>query len=161
MALRKSPEERQAKAAERDEARKRQTELRAEQKAEQQRAAQQAAFDASPPGQARRARQSGQRYFQFSMAIENVDRTWLAKFTHEMNTRVLDTSDAVGATLTAIEDEGWELINSGFAFREMAQASRDKMLASGQQIATIGTMLGFYLFRVTERPPSPGGEPPA
>jgi len=92
-------------------------------KAEERRRAE---FNASPPGQARLARQSGQRYFQVVMPLEDVDRTWLAKFSHEMDTRVRDPSDAVGVTLTAIEDEGWELVNSGFTFRETAQASRDK-----------------------------------
>jgi len=150
MALRSSPEERQAKAAAKEAERGRQDELRAAEQAEQQRAAEQAAFDASPPGQARAAKQNGQRYFQIAIPLEDVDRTWMAKFSHEMTTRVLDTSDAVGITLTAIEDEGWELISSGFTFRETAQASRDKFLASGQQIATIGQTLGFYLFRAAE-----------
>lgn len=147
MSLLGTPEERQAKAARKEADRALQAEQRAAGQVQQQQQAQQAAFNASPPGQARLAKQSGQRYFQFCMALDNVDRTWMAKFTHEMDTRVLDTSDAVGVTLTAIEDEGWELINSGFTFRETAQASRDKMLASGQQIATIGQSLGFYLFR--------------
>jgi hypothetical protein len=150
MALRSSPEDREAKAAAREQERTRQAEVRAAAQVEQRRQEDRAAFDASPPGLARIARQSGQRYFQFAMALEDVDRTWIAKFSHEMTTRVLDTSDVVGATLTAIEDEGWELINSGFTFRETAQASRDKFLASGQQIATIGQTLGFYLFRAAD-----------
>jgi hypothetical protein len=150
MALRSSPEERQAKAAAREAERERQAELLAAAQVEGRHAAEQAAFNASPPGQARAAKQNGQRYFQIAIPLEDVDRTWMSKFSHEMTTRVSDTSDAVGITLTAIEEEGWELVNAGFTFRETAQASRDKFLASGQQIATIGQTLGFYLFRASD-----------
>jgi hypothetical protein len=161
VALRSSPEERQAKAAAREEERARQAEVRAAAQVDQQREAESAAFNASPPGKARAARQAGQRYFQFSMPLEDVDRTWMAKFSHEMDTRVTDTSDAVGVTLTVIEKEGWELIHSGFTFRETAQASRDKLLASGQQIATIGQTIGFYLFRATDGAASPDTAAPS
>jgi hypothetical protein len=113
-------------------------------------AAEEAAFNASPPGQARIAKQSGQRFFQIVMPIENVDRTWTAKLSHEMHTRVKDTSDVVGAILTAVEDEGWELIQAGYVFRETGGASRDKFLASGQQIAVLGDTLGVYLFKTRD-----------
>jgi hypothetical protein len=148
--MRGNPDERRAK-------RERKAQERAELEAARQfdaarraEAQARAAFDASPPGRARLAKQSGQRFFQIVLPIEDVDRTWMAKFAHEMDTRVLDTSDAVGVTLTAIEDEGWELVTAGFTFRETAQASRDKFLASGQQIATIGQTLGVYLFKAVE-----------
>jgi hypothetical protein len=110
-------------------------------------AAEKAAFDASPPGQARIAKQAGQRFFQVLIPIENVDRTILAKLSHEMDTRVKDTSDVVGALLTAIEDEGWEFVEAGWVFRQTGSASRDKFLASGQKIAVMGDTLGVYLFR--------------
>ena len=110
-------------------------------------AAERAAFDASPPGQARLAKQAGQRFFQVVLPIENVDRDWFSKLAHEMNTRVKDTSDVVGALLTAIEDEGWELIQAGYVFRETGGATRDKFLASGQQVAVVGDTLGIYLFK--------------
>lgn len=112
-------------------------------------AAEEAAFNASPPGQARVAKESGQRFFQIVLPIENLDRTWIAKFAHEMDTRVKDTSDVVGAVLTAVEDEGWELIQAGYVFRETGGASRDKFLASGQQIAVMGDTLGVYLFKAS------------
>jgi hypothetical protein len=120
-----------------------------EREQEQERlAAEKAAFDASPPGQARLAKEAGQRFFQTIIPIENVDRTAMAKFSHEMRTRVKDTSDVVGALLTAVEDEGWELITAGYVFRQTGGASRDKFLASGQQIAVMGDTLGVYLFKL-------------
>lgn len=139
MALRKSAEEKAAQEAEN--ARERERNALAQQ---------QAAFNASPPGQARLAKQAGQRFFQLILSIENVDRTWLAKFTHEMTTRVRDTGDIVGASLTAVADEGWELVTAGYVFRQTGGASRDKFLASGQQIAVIGDTLGLYLFKATD-----------
>lgn len=107
-------------------------------------------FAKSPPGKARRARTAGQRYFQVELDIENVDRTGLAKLGHEMTTAVRSTSDGVGAMLTAIEDEGWELVTAGFTFRPTHAASRDKALVSGQQIAISGQTVGVYLFRLRE-----------
>lgn len=147
MALRSSPEERQAKAAQKETERQRQAELRAAQQVEAQRQHELQVWAGSPPGLAQQARQAGQRFFQLILPLEDVDRTWMAKFSHEMDTRVQDLSDAVGVTLTAVEAQGWELVTAGFIFRETAQASRDKFLASGQQIATIGQTLGIYLFK--------------
>lgn len=104
-------------------------------------------FRQTPLGRARTARESGQRFFQVLLPVENVDRTWFAKMTHEMDTRVQDTGDLVGALLTSIEGEGWELVEAGFTFRQTGQASRDKFMASGQQIAVMGETVGVYLFK--------------
>jgi hypothetical protein len=147
MALRKTAEEKEAAREVRERQQAAAHEARQREQEQRRVAAEEAAFDASPPGQARIAKQAGQRFFQLVMPIENVDRTVLAKISHEMNTRVKDTSDAVGAVLTAVEDEGWELFEAGFVFRETGGASRDKFLASGQQIAVIGDTLGIYLFK--------------
>ena len=115
--------------------------------AAQRDAAVEAAFLGTPQGRARTARENGQRFFQILLPIENVDRTWLAKFSHEMHTRVRDSDDLIGEILTAIEDEGWQLVEAGFAFRQTGQASRDKLLASGQQVAVMGDTVGVYLFK--------------
>lgn len=148
MPLRRTAEEKSARQEEkqREQATK---QAQKDQEQEQRRlAAEKTAFDASPPGQARLAKEAGHRFFQTVIPIENVDRTALAKFSHEMQTRVKDTSDVVGALLTAIEEEGWELIEAGYVFRQTGGASRDKFLASGQQIAVMGDTLGVYLFKV-------------
>jgi hypothetical protein len=147
MPLRRTAEEKETRKEEK-EREKAEKHVQKEREAEERlRAAEKAAFDASPPGQARLAKKAGQRFFQTVIPIENVDRTLLAKFSHEMQTRVKDTSDVVGALLTAIEAEGWELFQAGYVFRETGGASRDKFLASGQQIAVMGDTLGIYLFR--------------
>ncbi len=137
----------EAQRAARAEERSKQMAAKAEQRAAQEAAAAEAAFLGTPQGQARTARQNGQRFFQVLLPVENVDRTWLAKFSHEMHTRVRDSGDLVGQILSSIEDEGWELIEAGFTFRHTGQASRDKFLASGQQIAVMGDTVGVYLFR--------------
>ncbi len=64
-----------------------------------------------------------------------------------MKTRVKDTGEVVGTLLTAVEDEGWDLFQAGFVFRQTGSASRDKFLVSGQQIAVTGDTLGIYLFK--------------
>lgn len=93
----------------------------------------------------------GQRFFQLTMPVEHVDRSPTAQMTHEMHAssvQVTALDDAVGRVLTAVEDVGWELISSGYTFRPHAAVSRDKLLASGQQIAVIGQTVGIYLFRL-------------
>ena len=155
MAVRSTVEERQtdeARKAEERAAREQQriahAAIQSASEARQRDEQERAAFNASPPEQARQARRAGLRFFQWTMPIEDVDRTWTAKFTHEMTTRVHSVGDAVGATLTAIEDEGWELAHAGFLFRETAQASPDEVLAGEEQSATIGQTVGVYLFTV-------------
>jgi hypothetical protein len=56
------------------------------------------------------------------------------------------TADPV-AILNSVCHEGWELVNGSFVFVEEGQQSRDKFLASGQNVAIKGTTVGYYLFR--------------
>jgi hypothetical protein len=42
---------------------------------------------------------------------------------------------------------GWELVNGSFVFVEEGQQSRDKLASSGQNIATKGQTVGYYVFR--------------
>lgn len=49
-----------------------------------------------------------------------------------------------------IEEQGWELIHAGYVFQETGSESRDKFLASGQQVAVSGHVLGIYLFRAVK-----------
>jgi hypothetical protein len=46
--------------------------------------------------------------------------------------------------------EGWELVNGSFVFLELGSESRDKFLASGQQVAVKGTVEGYYLVKRCE-----------
>ncbi|MDD9806574.1 MAG: hypothetical protein OXU44_06485 [Gammaproteobacteria bacterium] len=49
--------------------------------------------------------------------------------------------------LEAIEHIGWKLINSGWIYRMTHSQSRDKFMASGQDEAFGGEIVGIYLFR--------------
>lgn len=53
-------------------------------------------------------------------------------------------------TLAVVEQIGWRLEHVGYAYRETYSESRDKFLASGQQIATAGEIVAVYLFRRVE-----------
>lgn len=53
------------------------------------------------------------------------------------------------STLDAIERQGWKLEHAGYVFRVTGSESRDKFLASGQQEAVSGEIIGIYLFRAS------------
>ena len=73
-----------------------------------------AEFNASPVGRARQAFENGQKYFQTTFDLEQVGRNMWNVLTHSMDTRVTQSREPVGALLTAIENEDWQLIQSGF-----------------------------------------------
>jgi len=52
--------------------------------------------------------------------------------------------------LNSVCNEGWELVNGSFVFVEEGQQSRDKFASSGQNVATKGSTVGYYLFRRCE-----------
>ena len=54
------------------------------------------------------------------------------------------------AILNAIAGEGWELITGSFVFVVQGEESRDKFMASGQNVAIKGVTKGYYLFRRCE-----------
>ncbi len=55
-----------------------------------------------------------------------------------------------GDVLAQVEDVGWRLEHVGYVYVETGQVSRDKLLSSGQQVATLGKTVGHFLFRRTE-----------
>jgi hypothetical protein len=116
-----------------------------------QRAAEQsrAEFDKSPRGQARAAKLAGDRYFQFELVLEQNARLW--GMTGSIGT-TQKRHGGFGALLTEIEAEGWALVQAGWLFRQTGAISRDKLLSSGQQVATEGKTVGVYLFTVTDTP---------
>ncbi len=109
-------------------------------------------FLASPAGQARIAKEAGQRYYQIEMPVLETTRTITSLLFGDVETRDR-RGTGQGALLTVIEDEGWELVQSGFVFHETGQISRDKFLSSGQAIRTTGHTFGVYLFRATDARP--------
>lgn len=84
------------------------------------------AFFASPAGQARLAFERGDRIFQYSIDAAK-------------------TTDPV-TTLNFVCNEGWELVNGSFVFVEAGQHK----VGGGQNVATKGTTVAYYLFRRAE-----------
>ncbi len=59
------------------------------------------------------------------------------------STRTQDYSNVI----QSIEEEGWRLEHVGYVYRITGSQSRDKFIASGQQEAVSGEIVGIYLFR--------------
>ncbi|WP_141723014.1 hypothetical protein [Micromonospora matsumotoense] len=142
MFQRKSPEQ-VAEEAARKERQQREAEAR---RREEQRARTRQAFYASPQGQARLAFQRGDYVFQYSIDVMSQEAIIVPMVG---STTLKKTSDPV-AILNAVCREGWELVNGSFVFVEEGQQSRDKFAASGQNIATKGRTVAYYLFKRCE-----------
>ena len=106
------------------------------------------AFDASPAGEARAAFESGAHVFQYEASVKSM-RAVVRPI--GLGSSAIGKMSQVGrgpvATLNAVCDEGWELINGSFVFVETGQQSRSKAMSSGQQVAVSGTVVGYYLFK--------------
>lgn len=137
MALlqRKSDEERAAEDAE-----------KASRLAAEQAEAERVAFLASPVGRARTAFEAGDAVFQYSIDVMNQKAIIAAMVGAATKQSSVDPS----AVLNAVCREGWDLVNGSFVFVEQGQESRDKFMASGQNVAIKGTTVGYYLFRRRE-----------
>lgn len=139
MALRKTPEEKAARQSAKEEA----AQQRAEEQQRQQIEREKQAFFASPAGQARLGYQQGDHVFQYAIDVMRQQAIVVAMV--GTNTKK-STSNPVDV-LNSVCHEGWELVNGSFVFVEEGQQSRDKFLASGQNVATKGSIVGYYLFR--------------
>jgi hypothetical protein len=104
------------------------------------------AFLASPAGQARQAFERGDRVFQYSIDVLNQQAIIIAMIGGRTTKRATDPTDV----LNSVCHEGWDLVNGDFVFVQEGQESRDKFLASGQNVAIKGTVLGYYLFKRCE-----------
>jgi hypothetical protein len=105
-------------------------------------------FYRSPAGQARAAYERGDQVFQYEFDVQNVQATVVPMVTAAAKRmRSTDPSEI----LSAVCDEGWELVNGSFVFVQTGSESRDKFLASGQQVAVRGTTVGYYLFKRNEQ----------
>ena len=60
-----------------------------------------------------------------------------------------DSSDAKDYSneIQSVEGEGWRLEHANYIYRITGSVSRDKFLASGQQEAVSGEIIGIYIFR--------------
>ena len=121
------------------------------QKAERKRSQARMAFE-----RARAAYERGRKVFQY---IEVLTETtgdvipMVGAYTSDEH-GPLGWQSALGADAKAtepaieqIERAGWRLEDAGYVFQQTGSVSRDKLLASGQQAAVSGRVLGVYTFR--------------
>jgi hypothetical protein len=104
------------------------------------------AFFATPAGRARLAFESGDELLQFSIDVMNQKAIVVAMVGANTSKKTIDPS----AVLNSVSNEGWELVTGSFVFVEEGQESRDKFASSGQNVATKGATVGYYLFRRSE-----------
>lgn len=101
------------------------------------------AFAASPVGKARAAFERGDQVFQYSIDVMNQQAIVVIM----MGSATAKSTSDPSEVLNAVSREGWELVNGSFVFVEEGQQSRDKFMASGQNVAVKGTTFGYYLFK--------------
>lgn len=108
-------------------------------------------FYASPAGQARVAFEAGSHVFQYETDLKStkavVKAIGLGSSAMGKETFGSRLSHGPVDILNSVCAEGWDLVNGSFVFVETGQSSRDKFLASGQQVAVSGTVFGYYLFK--------------
>lgn len=113
------------------------------------------AFFRSPAGRARDAFEEGDHVFQYAIDVMSQQAIIVAMMG---STTRQKTNDPV-VILNSVCREGWELVNGSFVFVEEGQQSRDKFMASGQNVATKGTTMGYYLFKRCEANRQEAGNP--
>ena len=101
----------------------------------------------SPAGRARKAFQNDDQVFQYELDVRKTQAIVVPMLNAYSSTST--TADPT-AILNSVCHEGWELLNGSFVFLEKGSESRDKFLASGQQVAVRGTIIGYYLFKRCE-----------
>jgi hypothetical protein len=119
---------------------------KAAEKAERERQQAEQAWWASPTGQARAARENGQKVFQISVPLHQTERSVWGTLSGDPAAKRQKTSDPIGP-IEQIEAQGWTLAHAGYVFRETGSVSRDKLLSSGQTAQVTGEVVGIYLFR--------------
>jgi hypothetical protein len=146
MLKRQTDEEKQAKRVEKERRHKEEVEqaARAAQEARLEREREE--FLASPAGQARIAFERGDRVFQFEIDVKDTKAVVIPMMTAMTTSKTADPVEI----LNSVCHEGWELVNGSFVFHELGSESRDKFLASGQNVAVKGTVIGYYLFNRSE-----------
>lgn len=132
---RKNPEKEAARAVERGERAKRQTQ-------EQERKDREA-FLRTPVGLAQIAFARGDHVFQYAHNVMSQEAIIVAM----VGSTTRATSADPSVILNAVCREGWEIVSGSFVFVEQGQQSRDKFMSSGQNVAIQGATVGYYLFR--------------
>jgi predicted phage gp36 major capsid-like protein len=142
MAMRKTPEEKAAQQAAKAKKQEEAAIERERQRVEQQRQA----FYRTPAGLARMAYDEGDHIFQCAFNVMSQQAIIVAMVGSRTTKKTSDPT----AILNSVCREGWELLNGSFVFIQEGQQSRDKFMSSGQNIATKGSTMGYYLFRRCE-----------
>jgi hypothetical protein len=140
-------EERASKAAAKDQQRQAAQSLAAAQREADNLQRLRKAFLASPPGQARAGFERGDQVFQYAIDVMSQQAIIIAMIGGTTSKKTTDPTEV----LNSVCNEGWELVNGSFVFVEQGQESRDKFLASGQNVAIKGTTVGYYLFKRCEQ----------
>jgi hypothetical protein len=104
-------------------------------------------FFRSPAGQARLAYETGAHVFQYSFDVHKTEAVVIAMV--GAYARPKSTTDP-SAILNSVCNEGWDLVNGSFVLLELGSESRDKFMASRQQVAVNGSIIGYYLFKRCE-----------
>lgn len=143
---RKSSEEKAAAAEAKQKQQAAETLKKERQQAAEMREKEKRAFFQTPAGQARQAFERADQVFQYSANVMSQKAIVVSMVGTRSPQRTTDHS----VILNSVCNEGWELVNGSFVFVETGQQSRDKFMASGQQVATSGATMGYYLFRRSE-----------
>lgn len=115
----------------------------ADEKEAASREAQERAFWESPQGQARLAHERGDEILQIAMPLRGQKAVIVPMGGGLSATTEKDWS----AELNEVAREGWDLVNGSAVFVQTGQESRDKFMASGQNVAISGQVVGYYLFK--------------
>ena len=104
------------------------------------------AFWGSPQGQALKAFERGDEFYQAEIPHSSVTGFTNAAFNSATAGKIrqrLTRTDLLGQ----IEEAGWHLEHADWVYIQTGQNSRDKFLASGQHVVVTGEVVGIYLFR--------------
>ena len=106
----------------------------------------------SPIQQAKLSYERGDLLFQVSLDIEDIGVLMRPMVSADTDRRSTDVS----ATLNAILAEGWSFHSFSTTFVNEGEVSRDRLLATDQQVAVRGRIVGTYVFTRKPAHPAPG-----
>ncbi|HEY2796152.1 MAG TPA: hypothetical protein VGJ28_27550 [Micromonosporaceae bacterium] len=111
-----------------------------------QRAGEQVRTRSGPIGQATDAMEHGDGFLEIQLVVGASIRQ-SSVFDAAGQTTGSHTSINNGETLARIEALGWRLEHVGYVFQVTGEASHDRFLGAGENIAVSGRTVGIYLFR--------------
>lgn len=100
----------------------------------------------TPVGRAEAAMRNGDRFFQLSVAISELNG---AASSFGSSSNQLQSTGRAPDLLGQIEELGWRLEHVGYVFIETGSTSTDRLFSTGEGTVTKGQVQGVYLFRST------------